>query len=306
MPRPQKDGIDYFPLDVNFFSDPKIKILKARYGADGVAVYLYLLCEIYRAGYFLQFNEDILYIISDDLKMGAEKVMQIINFLLDRSLLDSKLFQSDKAMTSAGIQKRFQLAVKERARKKPIEAKGFWLLNEEETEPFIKVNPVLNKSGKNVSKSGKNTGYSAELSIKESKGNKSKLNKKISPELQGSPAQEAAYRLLLVDGSSHPVTREEVGKYRELYPAVDVDQEFRKMIGWLDTHPKNWKTPRGIGKFINGWLCRAQDSARPRQGSHVQPPNRFHNFEQRDTDYDSMVMDRVKQWAGDGGGENDG
>lgn len=26
------------------------------------------------------------------------------------------------------------------------------------------------------------------------------------------------------------------------------------------------------------------------------PANQFHNFEQRDTDYDSMVMDQVKSW----------
>ena len=85
-------------------------------------------------------------------------------------------------------------------------------------------------------------------------------------------------------------------KYRELYPAVDVDQEFRKMVGWLDTHQKNRKTPRGIGKFINGWLCRAQDSARPSDaGNKTRAVNHFHNFEQRDTDYDSMVQDRLSE-----------
>ena len=67
MPRPQKAGIDYFPLDVNFFADKKVKILKARYGADGVAIYLYLLCEIYRAGYYIKFDDDALFITSDDL-----------------------------------------------------------------------------------------------------------------------------------------------------------------------------------------------------------------------------------------------
>lgn len=221
MPRPQKDGIDYFPLDVNFFSDPKIKILKARYGVDGVAVYVYLLCEIYRAGYYLQLNEDSAYIISDDLKMSAEKVMQIMNFLLERSLLDSKLFQSDKVLTSAGIQRRFQLAVRERAKKNHIEIKGFWLLSEAETEPFIKVNPILNKSQKNEDYSGKNDGYSRELSLKESKVNKSKGNKKISPELKNSPGPEAAYQLLLIDGNYYLVDQEEVEKYRQLYPAVD-------------------------------------------------------------------------------------
>lgn len=39
MPRPRKNGLDYFPLDVDFLDDPKIKILKARYGRDGIVFY---------------------------------------------------------------------------------------------------------------------------------------------------------------------------------------------------------------------------------------------------------------------------
>lgn len=185
MPRPQKDGIDYFPLDVNFFSDPKIKILKARYGVDGVMIFIYLLCEIYRAGYYIRLDEDRVFLISDDLGMSAEKVKQVLNFLLERSLFDDILFQSDKVLTSAGIQRRFQLAVKERAKKNPVEVKGFWLLEETETEPFIKVNPILNKSQKNKDNSGKNSSNSREESPKESKGKKSKV--KESKEHQSDP-----------------------------------------------------------------------------------------------------------------------
>lgn len=174
MPRPQKEGLDYFPLDVTFFSDPKIKILKARYGVDGIAVYIYLLCEIYRSGYYLQLNDDSIYIFSDDLKMSTEKVMQVLNFLLERSLFDHTLFQSDKVLTSAGIQKRFQLAVKERAKKNPVHIEGFWILKPENTEPLIKVNPFLNTSRNNEDNSGKNGGNSREKSLKESKEKESK------------------------------------------------------------------------------------------------------------------------------------
>ena len=35
MARPQKEGLAYFSLDVDFFSDRKVKILKGRFGADG-------------------------------------------------------------------------------------------------------------------------------------------------------------------------------------------------------------------------------------------------------------------------------
>ena len=46
LARPQKEGLAYFSLDVDFFSDRKVKILKGRFGADGITYYLYLLCEI--------------------------------------------------------------------------------------------------------------------------------------------------------------------------------------------------------------------------------------------------------------------
>ena len=72
------------------------------------------------------------------------------------------------------------------------------------------------------------------------------------------------------------------------------------MIGWLDANPKNRKTRLGIRRFINGWLSRAQDSARVQEKRVVKPkPNEFHNFEQRDTDYDSIVLQQVKGWIGE-------
>lgn len=299
MPRPQKEGIDYFPFDIDFFSDPKIKILKARYGVDGVAVYIYLLCEIYRSGYYIRFNDDSAYIISDDLKMSSDKVMQVLKFLLERSLFDNILFQSDAVLTSAGIQRRFQLAVKERAKKNPIEIEGFWLLPVEKTEPFIKVNSSLNNSGNNKDNSGKNPSNSREISLKESKVKESKEKnyKELCPELKKSSRQEdaeAVYKLLLNDGTYHSVYPQEIQKYHGLYPAIDIDQEFRKMIGWIDSHDQNRKTPRGINKFINGWLSRAQDSARPPRKEDPKK-NQFQNFPQREMDLDAIVNTQLKE-----------
>ena len=102
MARRKQEGNRFFRLDVDFFSDKKVKILKARYGADGVTLYLYILCEIYKAGYYLKIDEDFEFIVSDDLSMDSNKVKQVLNFLLERSLFDNTLFQSDKVLTSAG------------------------------------------------------------------------------------------------------------------------------------------------------------------------------------------------------------
>ena len=167
MARRRQEGNLFFRLDVDFFSDKKIKILKARYGTDGITLYLYLLCEIYKTGYYLKVDEDFEFIISDDLNMDCNKVKQVLNFLLERSLFNDKLFQSDKVLTSAGIQRRYQGMVKARAIKTPIRVEGFWLLPEDETEPFIKVHPSLNNSENNHNNSRKNDDNSEKKETKE-------------------------------------------------------------------------------------------------------------------------------------------
>ena len=75
-----KESLAYFSFDVDFFSDRKVKILKGRFGADGITYYLYLLCEIYKGhGYYLEVDEDFDYITSSELGMSPEKIGQMRN-----------------------------------------------------------------------------------------------------------------------------------------------------------------------------------------------------------------------------------
>ena len=173
MARPQKEGLAYFSLDVDFFSDRKVKILKGRFGADGITYYLYLLCEIYKGhGYYLEVDEDFDYITSSELGMSHAKIGQMRKFLLERSLFDNKLFQSDTILTSTSIQRRFQLAVKSRASKNPVVVNPkFWLLSKEETQSFIKMHPILNNSEKKPDYSQKNPEDSENNAIKKRKEN---------------------------------------------------------------------------------------------------------------------------------------
>lgn len=284
MPRPQKDGIDYFPLDVNFFSDPKIKILKARYGVDGITVFVYLLCEIYRAGYYIRIDEDRVFLISDDLGMSPEKVKQVLNFLLERSLFYNTLFQSDKVLTSAGIQRRFQLAVKERAKKNPIEVKGFWLLEEVETEPFIKVNPILNKSQKNENNSGKNEDNSREKSPKESKVKKSKGNKNNTAAFV---PDERLNKAIL-----------DFTEYRKTIGKPMTDRAVELLIGNLEKFSTDVQERIDIlnQSIVNGWQGVFPLKELRKEPVKKQKTNQFHNFEQRGTDYDAMVQNQVAEW----------
>ena len=195
MARPKMKGLLYFPFDIDFFEDNKIRIVKARYRSDGVMIYLFLLCEIYRQGYYIKADEDFLYIISDELGIDQNKVKQVLNFLLNKSLFDNTLFSSDKVLTSAGIQRRYQLGIKERMRKskEPLEVGRYWLLKKEDTEPFIKCTLFEDIPGKCDSFSGKNESNSTKKTT-----NKSKVNNNKNNTVFQSPELESAFQMYLL------------------------------------------------------------------------------------------------------------
>jgi hypothetical protein len=80
-------------------------------------------------------------------------------------------------------------------------------------------------------------------------------------ELPSSPPPAAV--LPLIDGTDFEISVEMVAELSCLYPAVDVEQQLRNMRGWLLANPKNRKTKAGIMRFVNSWLSREQNSARP-------------------------------------------
>lgn len=166
MARPTKKGVDQFLLDVGIFGDSKIRILLSRYHADGLGVYMYILCDVYKEGYYkaVEVWEDYIYVIADEIKASPDKVEQIITFMRNRGLLtvfkgeDVKKtgYDFDAVITSHGIQKRYATIMKSYRRKSIDEIKrGFWLLTEEEEREIN----ALYKSGNNAGYYGKNPDY---------------------------------------------------------------------------------------------------------------------------------------------------
>lgn len=77
------------------------------------------------------------------------------------------------------------------------------------------------------------------------------------------------FMLPLASGDTFPVYERDIEKYASLYPAVDIRQQIRNMIGWLDANPVKRKTKSGIKKFINSWLAKEQN----RGGSSMRSGN---------------------------------
>ena len=139
MARPKKENLDYFPFDVDFFTDTKIKVLKAKYGADGIAVYLYILCEIYHdKGYYAECDEDFVLIMSDYFNFSEQKTRQILEYLFSRSLLvKSTLSESVTVITAKSVQRRYQEIKKSAKRGIPVDDR-IWLLKKRKPNPVLK------------------------------------------------------------------------------------------------------------------------------------------------------------------------
>jgi uncharacterized protein YdaU (DUF1376 family) len=60
-------------------------------------------------------------------------------------------------------------------------------------------------------------------------------------------------------GSAYRVTQSQEDHWADLYPAVNVPQTLRAILGWCEANPKKRKTLGGMPKFINSWLAREQD-----------------------------------------------
>lgn len=102
---------------------------------------------------------------------------------------------------------------------------------------------------------------------------------------------------LLNDGTSYEITENDVENFQQLYPGIDVRQEIRNITGWCLSNPKNRKTRSGAKRFLNGWLSRSQNSARPEKKTGAKPTG-FSNFQQRDYDFDALERELLESQKG--------
>lgn len=115
MARPNKIGLDYFPLDVDIFEDEKISAISGEFGIKGEITVIKLLCAIYRNGYFILWNDLLKFKLLRNLPgVSSELIESIVNRLVLWEFFDKALFDSVKVLTSRGIQKRYFEASKRR------------------------------------------------------------------------------------------------------------------------------------------------------------------------------------------------
>lgn len=168
MARPIKTGLDYFPLDVDIFEDPKLLFVEDRFDVKGEIVTIKLLCWIYRNGYFCEWNDEhaLIFAKKNFSSIKASLCIDVVNELLKRGFFNKDIFETFGVLTSAAIQERWKKVVdlsKRKARLNP----ELNLLTQEETKP----EKELTTSETDESTQSK----VKESKVKESKGEKGAL-----------------------------------------------------------------------------------------------------------------------------------
>ena len=161
MARPVKEGLDYFPLDVDIFEDEKIEAIAGEFGIKGELAVIKLLCAVYKKGYFIVWNDLTKATLLKRLPgVSKELLDQIVARLVAWEFFNEDLFNSAKVLTSENIQATFFEATKRRKTPKPTK----YIVNVNNNSQSETVNVDINTQSK----------------VKESKVNKSKVNKKES------------------------------------------------------------------------------------------------------------------------------
>lgn len=120
MGRNRESGLNYYPFDIDFFADIKIRKLIKYQGGKAVTVYALLLCLIYKSGYYMRWDDELPFICSEQTGFDEAYISEVIKSCLALGLFDSTLFNSDSILTSRGIQERYANILKLCKRKATI------------------------------------------------------------------------------------------------------------------------------------------------------------------------------------------
>ena len=107
MARSAKQGLGYFPFDIDFFQDLRIRKLIKYQGGKAITVYALLLCLIYRDGYYIRWDEELPFIISEQTGYDEAYIREVITCCLNIGLFSKELYKTEGVLTSRGIQLRY-------------------------------------------------------------------------------------------------------------------------------------------------------------------------------------------------------
>ena len=236
MARPNKQGLDYFPLDVGIFENDKILAISGEFSVKGEIIVLRLLCEIYRNGYFVEFSELLKNKLARLGGLSGGRVDEVVRKLVKYEFFDGFVFSEYNILTSKNIQKVYLEASK---RRKDIDLSQYWLLDEVNVyinSPSSKINAHINAQSKekeskvNISFLEKKKQKSTRTDFGEEENNQPlNAQKETSPPVAPAPPPFNFRKAMLSEGFA-PELVDEWLKIRKAKKAINTERAFKTFI----------------------------------------------------------------------------
>ena len=232
MARPQKEGVDYFPLDVHL--DIKFDLIEAEYGITGFGIVVKLLQKIYGGnGYYIEWTSEVALLFAKSVGLGGNVVSEIVTASIRRGIFNNDMYEQYKILTSTGIQKRYLEMV---GRRKEITViNDYVLVNVAHLNINVISNPV------NVNINSKNANTNKQSKVNKSKVNKTKVNK--TKELDSAELFEIFW-------NCYPNKKSKQSALKSFEKLNFSEGLFEKIIKAVEIHKKTEQWIKDNGKFI--------------------------------------------------------
>lgn len=274
MARPNKEGLDYFPFDTNLFQDIRIRKLIKYQSGKAVTVYALLLCIIYKDGYYMRWDKELPFIISEQTGFEEAYVLEVINSCLKLGLFSNELYTSDGILTSRGIQERYKKICDLCRRKSEISE--FSLISSEEIGISSEEKPINSaKSTQSKSKVKKKKELLSSESNKKNEPKGSPLtpsNPGFNPDLVEKPLDECKNELI-----NNVLWIEKICSHQYISP-IQFQSYLDEFFKDLDCRDVDMKSPKDARDHFTNWLkIQLRIKANERNRTNTQQCNRDPN-----------------------------
>lgn len=279
MARPTKQGLDYFPLDVQL--DDKFHIIEAEHGLEGFAIVIKLLQKIYSEGYYYEWDEMQQILFSKSVSVDRNKVVSVVNDCIKWKLFDEEMYKKHRILTSRGIQRRFVQAIYKRTNVEMIEEYLLIDVSDRRNVTVISVSDVRNSDTTIVSDDN-----NPQSKVKESKVKKSKV-KDSNNTATNNDAQEIVD---LVAKNINPMLNsfeiQLIAEWLNEHPKELIKEAIKETalnkatsIKYTDAILRSWKY-KSIKTLQDLEHHNAKRNSGRKRGSHVSEPEWLENHEQ--------------------------
>ena len=233
MGRNVKQGFNYFSLDVDIFSDIKIRKLIKNHSGRALSVYICVLAFIYRNGYYVLNDEDFGFIVSEQTGDKVEFIEAVLDYCVKVGLFSAEMFEQG-VYTSKGVQERYLAMCK--ASRRNIVFSEYILISSEEmgiNSEEIAINSEktpIKKSKVNISFLEKKKQKSTRTDFGEEENNQPlNAQKETSPPVAPAPPPFNFRKAMLSEGFA-PELVDEWLKIRKARKAVNTERAFKTFI----------------------------------------------------------------------------